>query len=519
MYQFSTTTPGATVTAGAWRTPVIFAQSGARGAGLYTVARTEATATWTDSVASAACPGGPVFQDRVTLYNNNATPPWSITKFWDGSAWQALTMYIDGNLLVSGTVGAGALAAGSIRTNPYTETTGTIYPEGTTGTYIAAGGGAKISNNANPASNTPILVSSDGIRVGRWKLGEIAVRSLQAIASDSGLIWYRGNISPGDAGGGIPNWGTSIGWVGLYMYSWDATSRIASFQINIRPYSATCNFEGLISANIRLYSQSALGTGSGVTVAKIGDPALEFYAALPFSRGFGVPGTHDSWTNYASTTFTVRYYMTGDAAHIGTNYPAVMLQLTNVQGWSAGHCYYAPTGFSMNSFGYGWLTDNGASWPSAWGGTPPSPPGSSGGGGGGGSGYCVAPESEILMAGGLVKPAGHLAPGDLVCTVPDGGGTLGSFRVRDALIHVRNRVRLALSDGRDLVCSPNHPVMAGGRWREVQTLRPGDGVDGLRATVLGVFPAPSGEVVRLSVDGAQTYCANGILSHNLKAID
>jgi intein/homing endonuclease len=123
------------------------------------------------------------------------------------------------------------------------------------------------------------------------------------------------------------------------------------------------------------------------------------------------------------------------------------------------------------------------------------------------------------MAGGLVKPAGHLAPGDLVCTVPDGGGTLGSFRVRDALIHVRNRVRLALSDGRDLVCSPNHPVMAGGRWREVQTLRPGDGVDGLRATVLGVFPAPSGEVVRLSVDGAQTYCANGILSHNLKAID
>lgn len=93
---------------------------GGRGAGWFYASSSAGTATWSDSTADGATPGANVFQDRVTIYNNGATPPWSMTKFWDGSAWQTVTMAIDGNLLVTGTVAGDKIAANSITTDKLT---------------------------------------------------------------------------------------------------------------------------------------------------------------------------------------------------------------------------------------------------------------------------------------------------------------------------------------------------------------------------------------------------------------
>jgi hypothetical protein len=74
--------------------------------------------TWSDALASAAVPGGtPVLNDVATEYNNAAVPPYKETRFWAGTAWKVLNALVDGNLLVTGSIGADALAANSITTD------------------------------------------------------------------------------------------------------------------------------------------------------------------------------------------------------------------------------------------------------------------------------------------------------------------------------------------------------------------------------------------------------------------
>jgi hypothetical protein len=68
---------------------------------------------WNDDVANNYFNntyGGKVLNDTLTEYG----PSYSETKFWDGSSWIAVTVAINGNLLVSGTVGADKLTAGSV---------------------------------------------------------------------------------------------------------------------------------------------------------------------------------------------------------------------------------------------------------------------------------------------------------------------------------------------------------------------------------------------------------------------
>lgn len=72
---------------------------------------------WSDSDANAAIAaagyGMHQVRDVVTLYNQAAK--FSKTKFWDGTAWQDVAQVLDGNLLVSGSVNAAAMAADSIK--------------------------------------------------------------------------------------------------------------------------------------------------------------------------------------------------------------------------------------------------------------------------------------------------------------------------------------------------------------------------------------------------------------------
>lgn len=80
--------------------------NGQRGSRTWYVALGGATATYSDSLATttASADGGPILNDTVTQYNNSQN--FSQTKFWNGTAWVVVNAVVDGNLLVSGTVGA-----------------------------------------------------------------------------------------------------------------------------------------------------------------------------------------------------------------------------------------------------------------------------------------------------------------------------------------------------------------------------------------------------------------------------
>lgn len=76
------------------------------------LARAVTTTTWSDSAANTALTdagyAGPVNQDMVTLYNTAAK--WSEARFYAAGSWLTINAYINGNLLVSGTVGAEKLS-------------------------------------------------------------------------------------------------------------------------------------------------------------------------------------------------------------------------------------------------------------------------------------------------------------------------------------------------------------------------------------------------------------------------
>lgn len=67
---------------------------------------------WDDTAArnAASYNGGPILNDTVVETGGK----FAETRFWNGTAWVAVTSYIDGNLLVDGTVGARVMSANSI---------------------------------------------------------------------------------------------------------------------------------------------------------------------------------------------------------------------------------------------------------------------------------------------------------------------------------------------------------------------------------------------------------------------
>lgn len=81
--------------------------TGARGAGTYYVVGS----AWSDVAAQAACPGGPVVNDQVTISNGTVT----YTKRWDGAAWNVPGAYLSGSLFVEGDINGSKLKAGTVQ--------------------------------------------------------------------------------------------------------------------------------------------------------------------------------------------------------------------------------------------------------------------------------------------------------------------------------------------------------------------------------------------------------------------
>jgi len=125
---FSTDTAGATVTAGTWINVRKFTQSGQDGnagvRGNLRVAKIYSAGypgvTWPVSFANEAitelvADAVVRIRDEVTLYNTSTG--YSETRFWTGSAWSNIEAYINGGLVVNGTISANQIAAGAINSD------------------------------------------------------------------------------------------------------------------------------------------------------------------------------------------------------------------------------------------------------------------------------------------------------------------------------------------------------------------------------------------------------------------
>jgi len=76
--------------------------------------------SWNDTYAETAITNvglTKVILDRVTLYNSSSPGSFSQSRFWTGSAWSAIAAYINGGLLVNGTIGADAIATNAVTAN------------------------------------------------------------------------------------------------------------------------------------------------------------------------------------------------------------------------------------------------------------------------------------------------------------------------------------------------------------------------------------------------------------------
>ncbi|MBX3653188.1 MAG: DUF1983 domain-containing protein [Ramlibacter sp.] len=99
--------------------------------------------SWSDSTANSAITSATgsstkVIGDTVTISNGSS---FAATKYWSGSAWVDPGVVINGNLLVTGTVSASAIAANTI-------TTDKLYVNAAT--VVSAG--SNVNNSVSPAS-------------------------------------------------------------------------------------------------------------------------------------------------------------------------------------------------------------------------------------------------------------------------------------------------------------------------------------------------------------------------------
>jgi hypothetical protein len=206
--------------------------NGARGPGNYSYqssVSSQATAEpFFATQALAVIPNPLVFQDRFTYFNPAGSPPWTISRFWDGSAWVDLTQYIDGNLLVSGTVAASKFAGNIIRTANY------AYSGTEGGASEVATAGAKMQS---ASGGLALLAAVDGVKFGATKFSDLwswghRRRSDLASAYSASNAWVAlSDMLGGSDGGSFVRGCVTTGSVvdslkvtqaGNYMVSWRA---------------------------------------------------------------------------------------------------------------------------------------------------------------------------------------------------------------------------------------------------------------------------------------------------------
>jgi hypothetical protein len=149
---------------------------------------------WSDTAANTAAgaaPNGKQLNDVVVEYNAST---FSQTKFWNGSAWATITQVVDGNLLITGSVGATQISASYVYAGTITATqitAGTF----TGRTFQTAASGLRIVIDA--ASNYLIAYDSSGDIVatlgGTGASGSLTAYSTTGIAAPA--VWAYTNTT------------------------------------------------------------------------------------------------------------------------------------------------------------------------------------------------------------------------------------------------------------------------------------------------------------------------------------
>lgn len=158
--------------------------------------------TWSDAAAvaelSAAGYGSPVNRDIVTLYDSTH----SVTKFYQSGTWFVLTAYVNGNMLVSGTLSASAIFGGTL-----SAVTIGLGSGGTPGGYafqVASNGQSWVESliayktcvfsNATSSGSTPLLAVAFGS-------GLAGVTGTSDATGGSGAHGVRGTNNSNSASG------------------------------------------------------------------------------------------------------------------------------------------------------------------------------------------------------------------------------------------------------------------------------------------------------------------------------
>ena len=128
---------------------------------------------------------------------------------------------------------------------------------------------------------------------------------------------------------------------------------------------------------------------------------------------------------------------------------------------------------------------------------------------------CVAPETLILMADGTQKRAGDLEVGDVVKTKHDRSLEEMSVPIIQKVVYQSKRLKVVIGD-KEIVCSTKHRFYVDNKLDFVSAdeLEDGDILSG--KAFISSEEYENGEVVKLTVERAATYIAEGILSHNIK---
>lgn len=301
--------------------------AGQRGSRTFYVTLSGSTATYSDALATstASVSGGPVLNDTVTQSNNSVG--FSQTKFWDGSNWLIVNAVVDGNLLVSGTVGATAIAAQTIEarhlkvnggygtsvwqdtnfadTTAWTIGSWGVFPtQGTTTTGVS--GGTTLRSPTGGAASA-FGTRKRAVTVGRTYRVSVRVRR---DATSNGVLYLR--LNGGTAEGGAYNEvGSGIEAVSpaaadtwtLYSYQWVATYPFVSPMVLVN-YAGSVGYMEAQDIRIEEMIDSTLVVTGGIVADNIDTRNLTikdssgtvvFSAGVPLTSSYITPAS--TWLN------------------------------------------------------------------------------------------------------------------------------------------------------------------------------------------------------------------------------
>lgn len=126
-------------------------------------------------------------------------------------------------------------------------------------------------------------------------------------------------------------------------------------------------------------------------------------------------------------------------------------------------------------------------------------------------GKCLAPGTLIAMADGTEKPIEQVVAGDLVLTVNEQTYELEIKPVQHVHDNGIKDTVLIRTGGRELHCTPNHPLLVNNRWVEAGNIKTGDLVAVPRSTLFGTQRMADHEVDFLAIwlaEGEKSHVSN-----------